>query len=154
MEKVDVGALVTRLVERQRARMQKANVKAHIEIKPRTPVVLGNPRALEQVFLNLITNATQALSEKGGTVAIKVQPVERGGETRFVEIDIADNGPGIPKELQERLFRPFFTTKPDGTGLGLAITKRIVTAHRGNIKVNSFPGGTIFQVQLPAKESV
>ena len=115
--------------------------------------MLGNLRALEQVFSNLINNALQAMSQIGsGDLALKVQPDHSEEGVESVEVSVADTGPGIPKELQERIFQPFFTTKPNGTGLGLAITKRIITAHKGNIQVSSFPGGTVFHVQLPAME--
>jgi signal transduction histidine kinase len=68
----------------------------------------------------------------------------------LIEISIADTGPGIPKEIQDRIFQPFFTTRSGGTGLGLAIAKRIVTFHKGSIRLESFPGGTVFYVTLPA----
>ena len=67
-----------------------------------------------------------------------------------VVVTVSDDGPGIPDEIRERIFEPFLTTKSNGTGLGLAITKRIVTAHHGSIQVNSFPGGTMFEVTLLA----
>jgi signal transduction histidine kinase len=65
-------------------------------------------------------------------------------------VTVSDSGPGVPDEVKERIFEPFVTTKVQGTGLGLAITKRIVTAHRGSISVNTFPGGTVFHVILSA----
>jgi len=152
MEAVDLGLLIGRLLDRLRPRLANSHVQPHLQVEPGLPPVRGNMRALEQVFVNLITNAIQAMSENGGTVALKVQLVKGQSERRFVEVSVADNGPGIPKEILDRLFQPFFTTKSDGTGLGLAITKRIVTAHRGSIRVNSFPGGTLFQVRLPLME--
>jgi PAS domain S-box-containing protein len=152
MEAVDIGPLLNRLLERQRSRNTTPSIQFHIQIEPGTPAVRGNARALEQVFTNLITNAAQAMSDSGGSIAVKVRHLAAGEEKRLIQIDIADNGPGIPRELQERIFQPFFTTKPNGTGLGLAITKRIITAHKGNIQVSSFPGGTVFHVQLPAME--
>jgi len=152
MEAVDLGLLIGRLLDRLRPRLANSHVQPHLQVEPELPPVRGNMRALEQVFVNLITNAIQAMSENGGTVALKVQLVKGQSERRFVEVSVADNGPGIPKEILDRLFQPFFTTKSDGTGLGLAITKRIVTAHRGSIRVNSFPGGTLFQVRLPLME--
>jgi two-component system, NtrC family, sensor histidine kinase AtoS len=153
MEAVAIAPLLNRLLERQRSRNTGFIMQTHMQIEPGTPAVRGNARALEQVFSNLITNAAQAMSDTGGSIAIKVRQVVAGEERRFIQIDVADNGPGIPKELQERIFQPFFTTKPNGTGLGLAITKRIITAHKGNIQVSSFPGGTVFHVQLPAMEA-
>jgi signal transduction histidine kinase len=153
MESVAIGPLLNRLLERQRSRNATPPIQTHMQIEPGTPDVRGNARALEQVFSNLITNAAQAMSDTGGSIAVKVRQVVAGEERRYIQIDVADNGPGIPKELQERIFQPFFTTKPNGTGLGLAITKRIITAHKGNIQVSSFPGGTVFHVQLPAMEA-
>jgi two-component system sensor histidine kinase AtoS len=153
MEPVDIGGLVSRLVERLKPRMQRVRVEPLVQIEPALLKVRGNPRALEQVFTNLVTNAIQAMNENGGTVAIKIQQIRGGGNRTQVQVDIADNGPGISQELQDRLFQPFFTTKLDGTGLGLPITKRIVTAHKGTIQVTSFPGGTVFHVSLPVMEN-
>jgi signal transduction histidine kinase len=92
------------------------------------------------------------MGEGGGNLFIKVQPVQQDGH-KYLEASVADTGPGIPKELQERVFHPFFTTERGGTGLGLAIAKRIITAHKGTIRLTSFPGGTIFHVLLPQDEA-
>lgn len=152
MEAVDLSLLIDRLVNRARPRMANANVEPHLQIDTPSPPIEGNPRALEQVFTNLINNAIQAMNETGGTLAIKIQKIEGTGDRQYIQVDVADNGPGIPKEHLDNIFQPFFTTKSDGTGLGLAITKRIITSHKGNIRVTSFPGGTVFHVQLPAME--
>jgi signal transduction histidine kinase len=149
MEPVDLGALITRMIERMRAKLSRSKIKHHIQIEPDIPLILGNPRALEQVFTNLISNAMQAMGDQEGTLAVKIQAVKTPGRRGHVEVSVADSGPGIPKELLDRIFQPFFTTKPNGTGLGLAITRRIITAHKGNLQVNSFPGGTVFSVQIP-----
>jgi PAS domain S-box-containing protein len=154
LEPVDLSALVHRLLERIKPRMVRANIQQFVQIEPSLPPVNGNSLALEQVFVNLITNGVQAMTDKGGTLAVRAQPITAAGGKRYVEVNVADNGPGIPKELQEKLFQPFFTTKADGTGLGLAITKRIISAHKGNITVTSYPGATVFHVQIPVLESV
>jgi len=105
---------------------------------------------LEQVFTNLISNAVEAMTpQQGGTIAVQLEVDEDVPNRKQVEIKISDSGPGIPDEIRGRIFEPFLTTKSTGTGLGLAICKRIITAHRGNIIVNSFPGGTVFHVYLP-----
>lgn len=153
MEPVDMGLLVSRLLDRFRPRMVSANVEHHVQVEDSLPLVRGNPRALEQVFNNLFTNAIHAMEEKGGTLAIKIHAIQSNAHRQKVTVDIGDNGPGIPRELQERIFQPFFTTKPSGTGLGLAITKRIITAHKGTIQVTSFPGGTVFHLNFPTMES-
>jgi signal transduction histidine kinase len=153
MHAVDIKLLLSRLLDRMKPRMVQAEVQCFLKDEPPIPPVNGNSRALEQVFTNLVTNAIQAMSEKGGTLALKIQKVNGPGGHDFVEVNVADTGPGIPKEYHDRLFQPFFTTKADGTGLGLAITKRILTAHKGNIQVTSYPGSTVFHVQLPALET-
>lgn len=108
---------------------------------------------------NLITNAVQAMGESGGQLTLKIRRVKQtkaaaaANEPPSVEISIADTGPGIPKELQERIFQPFFTTSSSGTGLGLAITRRIISAHKGSIHLESFPGGTVFSIRLPLAET-
>jgi signal transduction histidine kinase len=91
------------------------------------------------------------MSETGGTLIIKVRPAfEDNNQT---EILVSDSGPGIPEDVREHIFEPFYTTKRGGTGLGLSITKQIVTAHKGNITVTSVPGGTAFQVKFPVLRS-
>ena len=145
------------LLERMKPRIEKQNITAQLDVEANCPPIRGNPRALEQVFSNLITNAIQAMSDTGGQVYIKIRrsssPTLVTLDNReYVEINIIDTGPGIPTEIQEHLFQPFFTTKEGGTGIGLAISKRIISAHKGAIRLNSFPGGTVFQVLLPTME--
>jgi two-component system sensor histidine kinase AtoS len=152
---LDIGLLIRRLVDRRLSRIQDANINHDLQIQPNTPLVNGDLRALEQVFNNLINNAIQAMSDSGGNLVIKVQPIvsEKKDTPKYVEISIADNGTGIPSENQDQLFKAFFTTKPTGTGLGLAIAKRIITLHKGNITLETFPGGTIFYVTLPTNDT-
>jgi signal transduction histidine kinase len=151
MESVDLPLLLKRLVERLRPRITRLNVRHELSADPDCLPIRGNLRALEQVFSNLITNALQAMGDQGGSLFIRIQPVRLEGRS-YLEVSVADTGPGIPKELQDRVFNPFFTTERGGTGLGLAIAKRIITAHKGIIRLTSFPGGTIFHVQLPQDE--
>jgi two-component system NtrC family sensor kinase len=101
------------------------------------------------VFLNLITNAAQALPDERGTITLNSR-IEGGG----VAVDVVDNGQGIPPEVLPKIFDPFFTTKEigKGTGLGLSISYKIIQQHGGKIKVDSKPGlGTKFTVWLPLK---
>jgi signal transduction histidine kinase len=149
---VDLGVLVSGMLHRLQHRLSKAKVHDHIQIDPDLPLIEGDRRALEQVFTNLVNNAIQAMSDEGGTLAIKIQHLKPSPDRQFIVIDVADDGPGIPKDNLDHIFQPFFTTKRDGTGLGLAITQRIITAHKGTIGVNSFPGGTVFRIQLPVLE--
>lgn len=108
----------------------------------------ADPNRLMQVLMNLMSNAVQAMEEKGGDLSIFTS--DAAGE---VKISITDTGPGIPKRKLEKIFDQFFTTKETGTGLGLSISKKIIDEHKGSISVDSAPGkGTTFTVCLPAAE--
>jgi len=113
--------------------------------------MFGDPRSLEQVFTNLISNALEAMVDVGDTLAVKANLIAEVSGHSSVVISISDNGPGIPQDIQEHIFEPFVTTRQKGTGLGLAITKQIVNAHKGSIRVESFAGGTVFSVQIPVE---
>ena len=110
------------------------------------PLVECHPSELNQVFMNLLINAGQAIAERGTIV------LATGVDEKTIWISIADSGCGIAEDVQQRIFDPFFTTKPigRGTGLGLAIAYRIVSEHHGRIEVQSRPGsGSTFRVVLP-----
>jgi two-component system NtrC family sensor kinase len=112
------------------------------------PVIQGNAARLQHVFTNLILNAQQA-TESGGRVTVTSEAV---ADPSGVLISVSDTGYGIPKENLERIFEPFFTSRPDnsGTGLGLSIVKQIVQEHNGRIEVESEIGkGSCFRVYLP-----
>jgi signal transduction histidine kinase len=111
------------------------------------PLIEGFPGKLNQVFMNLLTNALQALPEEGGTITLTT--ISHGPE---VEIRVQDNGCGIPPEVRNRMFEPFYTTKEvgEGTGLGLAISLGIIKQHKGQIQVESEAGlGTTVIIRLP-----
>ncbi len=143
-EPLDLAELLGRLLARWEPRFRQAGVTCHTAFDAATPPAEADPRTLEQIVVNLITNALQAMPS-GGTLSITLSPA---GD--MVEMKVADTGPGIPPEIQDRIFDPFFTTKKDGTGLGLAIARRILAAHKGTIHAESFPdAGTVFTVHLP-----
>jgi two-component system, NtrC family, sensor histidine kinase AtoS len=150
LEPIDIGDFARQQVERWRPKMNRRGIKDHLQLAKNTPLVIGDRRSLDQVFTNLITNAIQAMQvQPEGLLAIKIGPAPE--DAGMVDIHISDNGPGIPNDLRDKVFDPFFTTKEDeGTGLGLAITRRIVLAHKGEINLESFPGGTLFKIRLPA----
>ena len=114
------------------------------------PHICARGSDLNQVWTNLIDNAIYALNgqAKVGKAELVVRTARDDG---FALVDIIDNGPGIPKEIKDRIFDPFFTTKPvgEGTGLGLDTVYHIVRQHHGNVRVDSRPGETHFQVRLP-----
>ncbi|MDZ4170389.1 MAG: ATP-binding protein [Coriobacteriia bacterium] len=109
------------------------------------PPVYGDPDQLKQVFLNLVTNAVQAMDEEGGNIGIFA---ESDGD--YVVVTVADTGPGIADEDITKVFDPFFTKRADGTGLGLTIVHRIIDEHDGHIEVESSERGTTFTVSMPA----
>jgi two-component system, NtrC family, sensor histidine kinase AtoS len=150
-ERIELSMLLRKIIERWRPRFTKVSILPYSQFEPNTPPIRGDARSLEQVFTNLISNAVDAMAKQGGgTLAVKLGPLNVIPNLSQVEITITDNGPGIPDEIRDHIFEPFVSNNPRGTGLGLAITKQIVTAHRGSIQVNTFPGGTVFQVILPA----
>jgi PAS domain S-box-containing protein len=149
MENLDLPLLLRRLLDRLHPRITRLNISYNLQVEADYPLICGNMRALEQVFSNLINNALQAMGESGGQLILKVQPVDTPEGSSYLEVAVADTGPGIPKEQLEHIFQPFFTTKREGTGLGLAIAKRVITAHKGIIRVDSYPGCTVFYVRLP-----
>ena len=146
---VDIPALVERVLTRWRPRMTRVKIESYFKAGENLPVVNGDYRSLERVFTNLISNAVDVMSESGGTLSVRVGMKEAANQQPQIEITFADNGPGIPDGMKDRIFEPFISNKPRGTGLGLAITKQIVTTHRGAIYASSFPGGTVFHVELP-----
>ena len=108
-----------------------------------------DPEKLQQVFLNLIFNAIQAIEGKG-KITIKADLDERD----FLRVAVIDDGKGIPKDILDKIFNPFFTTKEQGTGLGLAIVQRIVALHGGDLNVTSEAGETRFEIRLDSRGSV
>jgi signal transduction histidine kinase len=131
-----------------RHRLKNIRVEKQIDPGLRLPGFAGQ---IDQVFMNLITNAAQAIGDRprGGTIHIAA--ARSDGE---VEVTVADDGPGIPPEVISRIFDPFFTTKDvgEGSGLGLSIVHGIIERHGGHITVQSRVGeGTTFRVMLPAR---
>jgi two-component system sensor histidine kinase AtoS len=153
-ESVDISILVQRILDRWKPRMARVGVKEFIQKPDEIPTIVADPRLLDQVFTNLIGNAVEAMTaEEKGTLAVHISILTTISNLPQIEIKIIDSGPGIPEEVRGHVFEPFVTTKKTGTGLGLAISKRIITAHRGNITVESYPGGgTVFAVYLPIKQ--
>ena len=128
-------------------RPKLAQAKVHLLYEPPGDafVVEANKGQLQQVLLNLLLNATQAMPD-GGAIALSFGPAADG----FVTLDLADTGTGIPEAVRDRIFDSFFSGRPDGTGLGLAIAKRILQAHHGDIAlISTGPGGTTMRISLP-----
>lgn len=148
---VDVAELVRQLL----SFLEKTLIEKHIAVESALPAlpcwVSADPAQLQQALLNIMMNALQAMGDRG---RLEVELRRRGpGGARTVVLSVADDGPGIPAHLAERIFEAFFTTKEAGTGLGLAITHQIIQAHGGRIRARNRPsGGAVFRISLPAAD--
>jgi C4-dicarboxylate-specific signal transduction histidine kinase len=126
--------------------------QVRLQFDPRAKTVFGSRVQLQQVMVNLIRNAHEAMAESGRRELDVVTALSDDGT---IEITVADHGPGLPEGIAEHLFEPFHTTKPNGMGLGLSICRSIVEAHRGKLRYQpNDGGGAIFRVMLPANASV
>jgi PAS domain S-box-containing protein len=142
--------LIKSVLHRCQPQIQENQIETSFQCETDLPLLYIDGQRLEQVFMNLIINATQAMRD-GGQLLVNVSqlPAQNGQEDR-IQVIVTDTGPGIPAEAQARIFEPFFTTKARGTGLGLSIARRIIEEHRGTITVETKKGqGTSFIIQLP-----
>jgi PAS domain S-box-containing protein len=147
LEPVDLAGVVRQSVSICEHLVERGGIALTVEVDPELPVVRAVSGQLEQVLINLVTNAVHAV-ENGGQVVVRAQV----DSPSTVLLEVADSGPGVPDEDRDKIFEPFFTTKSDGkgTGLGLPIVRNIVEQHRGEIRVErSDLGGAAFRVILP-----
>ncbi|MEO5347299.1 MAG: ATP-binding protein [Magnetococcus sp. YQC-9] len=123
------------------------------DFDPSLPPVRGDRDQLIQLFLNLVKNGMQAAGPEGKVRILtrfsQRTRMESGRRRRHIEVEVRDNGSGVPEEMRQRIFLPFVSTKASGTGLGLAICQKIIQAHGGQLEMESMPGNTIFRVLLP-----
>ncbi len=142
----DVVEVVEELLERYEGRMNTQKIRVKKYYGATVPVIMGDGMKISQALGNLILNGIEAMP-KGGELRVAVR-----GRDGQVEVEVKDSGEGIKEEDKERLFEPFWSTKPGGTGLGLAIAQRIIEEHKGEIRVESKEGeGTTFLVCLPVQ---
>jgi two-component system sensor kinase FixL len=148
MEPSEVKTLIEEASALALAGSRESGVRTYFELSE-TPLVLANRIQIQQVLVNLMRNAMEAMRESETKVLI----IRTRSLEGVVSVEISDTGPGIPPEVEERLFQPFVTGKPGGMGIGLSIAKRIVEAHGGTISVAARPGGgTVFSFTLPVLE--
>lgn len=144
-EAVDVRALVAETVRLMNHDFERNAVVVEQHFPPRLRAVRADPQQIQQVLVNLFTNALHAMQPGGGTLAVSAHEGQN-----VVYIDVRDTGPGVPEEIIDRIFDPFFSTKKTGTGLGLSVSFNIVRAHGGDLTVDSAPGhGATFTLRLP-----
>jgi signal transduction histidine kinase len=130
-----------------RGEATRNSVAVRLELTDELPKVMADPVQLQQVFINLVLNAIEAMKDGGGELTIESQLTDSE-----VVVSVGDTGIGLPAENLERIFDPFFTTKSQGTGMGLALTRSIVESHGGRVwaAANAGPGAT-FRFALPAQ---
>ncbi len=139
------------------SKAQRGGVQVSLDLPPGLPRIQGDQHQLTQVFTNLMTNAYEAMNGRGriaiSAARVRLEDGEDGREA--VRVDVADDGPGIPPDVADKVFDPFFTTKPQGSGLGLAVVRKIVDAHDGRLDLlQTGPGlGTTIRVTLPIMAS-
>jgi nitrogen-specific signal transduction histidine kinase len=148
-----ISEIVDRALEAAIASFPNTGVKIERQYAPNLPEVPADPQLCEQVFVNLITNAIQAMQAQDAslpkTLRLSIAPEVSKGEAG-VGVIVEDSGPGVPPELREQIFNPFFTSKKDGVGLGLSIVAKIVDDHRGTIRLeDNTPRGARFHVFFP-----
>jgi C4-dicarboxylate-specific signal transduction histidine kinase len=147
-EPISLRQVIERALSLMGEQLRLREIAVTVELGAEEPMVVGNPIQLEQVFINLLTNARDAVADSPR----KAIRISGSVSTDEVEVALADTGPGIPPGLERRIFDPFFTTKEvgKGTGLGLSITYGIIKEHGGTISVVSPPGeGATFLIRLP-----
>jgi signal transduction histidine kinase len=143
----DLGKALRSTIHLLKYGLRERNASVELEIEDGVPTICGDPGALNQVFLNLIKNAAEALPAAGGTIQVSLRQDDGG-----LVVTVADDGHGISDDAMPLLFEPFFTTKAagEGTGLGLSISRKIVVAHGGELTAESeVDRGTRFSVRLP-----
>ena len=147
-EPVTINQVVTRAISLMHEQLRLRQIEVDLQIPSEDVIVIGNAIQLEQVFINLLTNARDAMAD----IPRKVITITCAQVGQRVDICVSDTGPGIPAGLEQRIFDPFFTTKEvgAGTGLGLSITYGIIKEHQGTITVENRPDeGASFLIQLP-----
>lgn len=137
-----------------------AHMKIVEDYDPSLPLALGDPDQLLQVVLNLLKNASEAAGSEGGTIRLhsyfehsfRLRRSDGQGQSLPLQIEIIDDGPGLPPDIRDDIFDPFVSGRENGTGLGLALVSKIISDHYGWIGVTSVPGRTVFRMSLPRAE--
>jgi signal transduction histidine kinase len=153
----DLKETVARTLQFARQQIGNKNVEFSIQIPSPLPRFRMDPEQLQQVLLNLVLNGIQSLGQEG-KITILARVVGASGtpaRPNYIEISVSDTGAGIPRDMMEKIFRPFYTTKRGGTGLGLSLCRRIISQHGGTLTAESEVNkGSRFIIRLPMREAV
>ncbi len=147
LDRVDVNQVVREALEFSSTTLRKGGISVGTALSPGLPRCIADPRLLEQVLLNLITNAVQAMENENGQKRLGVATAQENG---MVLIRVFDNGPGVPVHLREKIFDPFYTTRTTGHGIGLTFSHRVIENHGGTLTASGSEwGGAEFRIALP-----
>ena len=160
-ERTALADVVRDAISMAESQVPRGDVEVVVTLPEDLAPLHGDPHQLRQVFTNLLTNAFEALASHG---AVRIAATQLSAEDEaaagdvhaipMIQVEVSDDGPGMPADVMDKIFSPFFTTKPQGSGLGLAIVRKIVDAHDGRIDVSArAAGGTRFRVTLPVSGS-
>ncbi|HRP02195.1 MAG TPA: ATP-binding protein [Candidatus Kapabacteria bacterium] len=151
IQDINLNQVVISAIELVSSAIKRKEIVVEFKLNDKLPTVSADFKQIQQVMINLLTNASDAIKTQG-KIIIKsyIEKSQRKAESEFIVVSIEDNGQGIPPEDMQKIFNPFFTRKADGTGLGLPITQRIMHQHNGVIDVESIMNkGTIFYIKIP-----
>jgi two-component system nitrogen regulation sensor histidine kinase GlnL len=157
VERIALADVVRDAISIAESHVQRGGVEIGVDLPEDLAPILGDPHQLRQLFMNLLTNAFEAMGGTGHVrICAQLLPAEEEATATdphnlpMVQVEVLDDGPGVPADVMDKIFSPFFTTKPQGSGLGLAIVRKIVDAHDGRIDVSArAERGTRFRVTLP-----
>lgn len=151
VKELSINDLIPQSLELIRTVLKRKEIKIELHLDSDLPKVAADAKQIQQVIINLITNAADAIKSKGKIVIESyIEKAMRRGEGEYAVVSVKDDGIGISTDDLRKIFNPFFTRKADGTGLGLPITQRIMHQHNGIIDVESKQNeGTTFYVKLP-----
>jgi PAS domain S-box-containing protein len=152
MVRTNINESLVEAIKLSSVTMRKIGIQFETSLAPDLPRCYADPHLIEQVVLNLITNAARAMEKSNGE---RIVEIRSSAKNNTLSIQVADSGPGVPVELREKIFDPFFTTKEDGSGIGLNIAQRIVADHNGSISLHSSKwGGAEFRIELPIERRI
>jgi signal transduction histidine kinase len=153
-EPMDISATIRLALELAWADGPPPGLDFQLEEKPDLPKFIGDSDQIAHVIANLVSNATQAL-EAANSQTPKRLSISLGTQNSHIILRVADNGPGVPAAIRDRIFEPFFSTKPPekGTGVGLALCRALAQAHDGSLELEDTPGGASFVLRLPLQTS-
>jgi len=150
---VDINEMILEVLDLSRNELQRSGISLRTQLQADNPLVRGDRIQLQQLVLNLVLNAVDAMRAPG-TAPRELSISSRTEEADEVLVEVRDSGCGLEAETMERIFDPFFTTKPDGMGMGLSIGRAIVIAHGGRLwAMPNEPGGAVFRFALPTLDS-